>query len=290
MCRDHDIDIIWVTDVRLYSYINNIEFGGVRIIYDCMDETLKFPYIAQSARLSRIISNDEIGLANMSEHIFCSSKTIMNGVIERTCVKKENVSVVNNALDSSAGQYRSLSNSDAIDASVADAGRDNKVIVTYVGTISEWFDLDCIMQSLDSNPEISYLLVGPVEIALPRHDRIIITGPVEHQYVNYILYKSDILVMPFKRNALIESVDPVKLYEYVTCEKPVVALEYEETRKFSSYVYLYTTCNDYVKIINDLVTGRRLNREYSISEFIEKNTWDNRVDQICEYLDKNIDI
>ena len=49
-------------------------------------------------------------------------------------------------------------------------------------------------------------------------DKVIFHGPIEHSRLieNKELY--DVLIMPFIRNELIESVDPVKLYEYIAFE------------------------------------------------------------------------
>lgn len=283
-CKENEIDIIWITDVRLYRYIKNINIDSIKVVYDCMDETLEFSYISKSKRLKRIISGDEIDLVNMCDHVFCSSETLMNRVMERTYLNKEKISVIHNALEYKGDNHTSGAVNEDLEAIFKNVRGSRYSVVTYVGTISEWFDIECILQSLNNNKEIVYLLVGPSEIALPSHERLIATGPVEHRYVNYIFENSDILVMPFKQSALIESVDPVKLYEYISSAKPVVSLDYRESRRFSEYVHLYSSCNQYIKMINDIVAGKCVSRDYSAIEFVARNTWDNRVELIQKYI------
>ena len=285
ICRKKDIDIIWITDVILFAYVKNLGLDNVKIVCDCMDETLEFSYIKENPRIRKVVRRDEAELVRMCEHVFCSSRTIMKRIIERTHVDEEKLSVVHNALDSKMADDASVPMVGKVDAVLSRINNDEQTLVVYVGTISEWLDLDCIIRSLRENSRITYLLVGPADVKLPALDRLIAVGPVEHQYVGRILDKSDILVMPFKLNALIEAVDPVKLYEYIPSGKPIIATAYEETRRFSEYVYLYETCDEYVHAINDIVDGKHLKGGRSTREFAEQNTWQKRVDQIQTVLE-----
>ena len=48
-------------------------------------------------------------------------------------------------------------------------------------------------------------------------------------------------MMPFILNELIESVDPVKLYEYINFEKNIICIKYDEILRFKDFVYFYNT-------------------------------------------------
>lgn len=41
----------------------------------------------------------------------------------------------------------------------------------------------------------------------------------------------------------------MKLYEYIFTGKPVVSVKYGETEKFSKYVNLYVTENDFLQLL-----------------------------------------
>ena len=41
------------------------------------------------------------------------------------------------------------------------------------------------------------------------------------------------MIMPFKLNELVKSVDPVKLYEYINYNKPIISIFYQEIKRYS---------------------------------------------------------
>jgi hypothetical protein len=93
---------------------------------------------------------------------------------------------------------------------------------------------------------------------------------------------SDALIMPFKPNELIRSVDPVKIYEYIYSGRPVIAILYEGTKKFEPYAYLYKDKNEMDEFINDLRHKRLIIKlsEQDRIKFGEENCWEKRLDII----------
>ena len=82
------------------------------------------------------------------------------------------------------------------------------------------------------------------------------------------------LIMPFKVNELIKSVNPVKIYEYIWMGLPVIAPYYGETEKFSDYIYLYNNPDDFIK--------KKTKEENRL--FAESKQWKNRCQEILKIL------
>ncbi len=285
ICKEKGINIIWVTDIRLYSYLRGVKKNDVEIVYDCMDETLEFPAISNDIKLKQQLKKDELELIKEARHIFCSSQTLKDRVILRTKVFDTKITVVHNALNIYSKTESCSSVAPDVENNLSKVKNSGYHVLTYVGTISEWLDVECLIDSLESNSKIVYFLIGPLEIAFPEHERLIHIKPVEHNLVDSILLKSDVLIMPFKINKLIESVDPVKLYEYIRSAKPVIASNYPELKRFSDHVYLYNTTAEYIKIVDDIINGNAINKQIDINQFVEKNTWACRINQIQSQLD-----
>lgn len=70
--------------------------------------------------------------------------------------------------------------------------------------------------------------------------------------------------MPFIINDIIESVDPVKLYEYINFNKNILTSYYEEIDRFDPFVYFYNSYDEFRKQIDLLKSNRKL--KYSESE------------------------
>ena len=53
-----------------------------------------------------------------------------------------------------------------------------------------------------------------------------------------LLHHFDVCIIPFKRNAITDAVDPVKLYEYLSVGKPVVATTLKEIEIYRDVITL----------------------------------------------------
>jgi len=111
-------------------------------------------------------------------------------------------------------------------------------------------------------------------------------GVIKHENLYEYVKEFDCLIMPFKLNALVKSVDPVKLYEYINFNKPIISIYYEELDYFSSFLYFYNNVEELLNLIKKMInTGFK--RKYSNAErikFLKENSWDTRMEQIIRYL------
>lgn len=161
----------------------------------------------------------------------------------------------------------------------------------YYGTISSWFDFDLLKKSLDKYRNIEYFIYGPVEpgIEMPTNlERFNYMGIAEHSRLSEIVESMDCLIMPFVVNELIESVDPVKLYEYINFNKNIISVYYNEINRFKPYVYFYKNESEYYAILDSLLKNNLI--KYSNDEridFLEKNNWDSRIQQYVSLLEQS---
>lgn len=290
ICKIKKIDTIWITDIRLYHYLKYIKSGkrNITLIYDCMDDTLAFPKIAKNNHKVAYLSKDEQDLLKASHFIFASSETLLNRLKNITVFSsQQQYKVINNALDEAGQAYISLDDEHPFSMLYKKYKQEGFTILIYVGTIASWLDIQSIQKSLSVFTDIVYFFVGPIEIDLPCHQRVIHIKPVEHVYVKDIMCQADILIMPFIVNQLIESVDPVKMYEYISCHKPIIATAYNETFKFSRYAQLYHSPEEYCNYIDahlKKLDQRVMVSQEEIKSFVRDNTWKNRVSIINEML------
>lgn len=270
-------DYIWVTDPLMYDCIPKT--CKVDIIYDCMDDSLEFPYIKKYPRLAASISKLEKELLNKAKHVFCSAETLSNTLQNRYLCKRK-IQIVNNAIASSVLQGR-----DEISTNLLD---DFKKPVVYIGTISEWFDFDTILRALEEFNDLEIVIIGPIRCPnIPQHKRMHFLGSVEHSLIKPLMSRAHALIMPFVVNDLIKSVNPVKLYEYIYSGKPIIASRYGETDKFSKYISLYTDYEEFRKFINDNIQNESKidnSMKKEMKEFALNNTWEDRYQFIKKTL------
>jgi len=279
-----EFDLIWFTHPNLFEPIKDILPKKIKVIYDCMDDSVEFLHIKLNTYFRKRVLNNEEELFKRSNIIITSSNYLKGKLIKR--YKKNNkIYVINNGIDLNGG--KDFCNNFRLSLPIEDKLKKGTVKLTYIGTISNWLDIDILLKSLEQFKEITYMLFGPSEIKIPKHDRLLFFGPLEHKYIFNIMKRSDVLIMPFKINELILSVDPVKLYEYIFSGKPSIAIEYNETLKFKDYIYLYKDSKSYFKLLDHLINGN-LPPKKNLKEcytFVLNNSWEKRINDIRKLID-----
>lgn len=271
-------EFVWFTHpMHFSSFICNNQI----IIYDCMDDILEFNYPNSVKKRYYFLEKQ---LCNKADYIITSSDYLKKKLLNRYGIKK-NISVVNNAISLTLHDDVELPNHIL-------HYFENKTcekIVTYLGTISSWFDFDLLVRTLEVNSNVEFLLFGPKEVEIPKNSRIKYGNIIEHKYISKIMQLSDALIMPFKVNELIQSVNPVKAYEYIYAYKPIFMPQYDESLKFVDYIYLYNNSDTFISWISDFTQGKLKAKKTKTDchKFALNNNWNNRITQILSILPKN---
>jgi hypothetical protein len=266
-------DYIWITFPQLYDYIpSNLD---CKIIYDCMDLPTGFDF---SDDFNVKILDSEERLVNDASLVLASSNYLFKRLnIKYQC--KDKLFLVRNAFD---GEF------------IKDSTEKRPVKpykIGYVGTISKWIDFRKIKKTLDEIEDMEYHFIGPIELKnVLIEDRIKFYGTIEHKELYDHVKDFDCFVMPFKINELIQSVDPVKIYEYINFDKPIISVYYKELEYFSNFIYFYSNTEELLELLYQMVNKGFL-RKYSNEErvkFLKKNSWDVRVKEIQDLLMKSM--
>lgn len=267
---------VYITSPLLLKMLPSTFHGN--IIYDCMDDHYA---LEPNCKMKKEVKDNEQKLINMAKYVLVSSVHLKNVLLKRyNIINLDKIHVVRNGFK---GPILSLSRSKN--------NSNSKVYkIAYCGTISDWFDFDMINKSLTDFNNIEYELIGPIdksrEFAIPENKKIKLIGTVDHDKLYEKIKYCDLLIMPFKLNNVIKSVDPVKLYEYINFDKNILTIRYKEIERFNSFVYFY---NDYSEFKNCLMDLIQIDNTLKYSDhmrrlFLQKNTWKARITQIEQIL------
>ena len=261
----NEYDTVWIGHPLLYRYIPQTYKG--KIIYDCMDN---HEALCKDIKIRATIHETEIQLIQRADLIFASSTGLIEKVIKKGGKGKTLLvrnGVILNEIHAPQPPKKNVK---------------ERYKIGYFGTIAEWFDFPLLLESLKANPDIEYYLWGPVSVpSVPKHERLIFEGIVEHRCLWEKVKDMDCLIMPFKLNDIIEDVDPVKLYEYISMGKPVISVYYKEVDRFGSYIYFYKSLQDYNEILHEIFTENFAKYDtFMQQEFLNANTWAERYSNI----------
>jgi len=277
-------DVILINNYKHYDLIKNYLASDDYVVYDCMDDFLEFKGSKRSEAVQKEIFNQEKSLYSRSNLVVFSSEYLKNQLNKRY-YSKDNSLVINNAVELNFDE-KNISLPESL-SSLFKQGMKN---ICYIGTVSDWFDFNLILKSLDMFKNINFILIGPSDTDIPVHERLLQHPQIPHSKVFGAMRKADLLVMPFKVDELVRSVNPVKAYEYIYSCTPSILVRYEETEKFKDYLYLYNNEQEFFEYINKLIEGKlpSLISEDEADAFANKNTWEKRTDILKGYLNKQI--
>jgi len=233
-------------------------------LYDAMDD---FP--AFYTGLSRLaLAQRESLIAQRVDTIWASSTEIQ----KHWSCHCDDVRLVHNGLDLSV--LPSL-------ASGVPPGSSEKRVFGYVGTIAAWFDWDWVCALARARPKDEIRLIGPVfEKSVNKlPDNVILLPACNHDAALKAMLNFDVALIPFKRNRLTDSVDPIKYYEYSALALPVLSTYFGEMRFRSNVpgVFISQLVSDPAELAETSLQFCR-NIEHART-FALKNSWEVRFDE-----------
>ena len=155
-----------------------------------------------------------------------------------------------------------------------------KLVLGYVGTIGHWFDWPLVIELAKRNPTATVRLIGPVHVpptaALPANIELL--PPCPHPQAIDAMTRFSVGLIPFLRNDLTASVDPIKYYEYRALGLPVASTAFGEMalRREEPGVFLVDEASNLAQLVKEAAAHR--SGADQIRAFRRANSWEARFD------------
>ena len=237
-----------------------------RVIYDCMDEWDNFPSIhPDSLKIeSRLVDECDLMVVTAQR------------LVEKWKSRTRPTVLARNAADYDFYANRCQPNSLL-------AGIQHPVI-GYFGAIADWFDVDLLADVAQRRPHYTFVLLGGVfETDVSRLQslpNVKFLGQQPYETMPQYLYHFDVCTVPFKINPITEATDPVKLYEYLSGGKPVVATKMGELEHYRDYVYLAENAEDFVAKLDTALAENDPQAPEKRRALARQHTWKKRYEAI----------
>jgi glycosyltransferase involved in cell wall biosynthesis len=118
---------------------------------------------------------------------------------------------------------------------------DNAKIISYIGTVQRLQGVDILMDTFEELRKeiknINLLIVGKIGTFAKENfdfskEGTIYMGSLIHKKIIYAINASDVIVMPYPKNAFTEFMfAPYKLMEFMACNKPLIITDAGEMKK-----------------------------------------------------------
>jgi GT2 family glycosyltransferase/glycosyltransferase involved in cell wall biosynthesis len=164
-------------------------------------------------------------------------------------------------------------------------------IIGYYGALAQWFDYSLIIEVSQKLPKYLFLLIGPnyddsiiKSDVLKQKNVLWLDAKPYNELPSYLKY-FDVAIIPFLLNEVTHATSPLKLFEYMTAQKPIITTAMSECEKYPGVLI----AEDSKDFINKIEEALRLREDESYLKILEhvarENTWDVRAKEILVLLD-----
>ncbi len=162
-------------------------------------------------------------------------------------------------------------------------------IVGFFGAISDWVDTDLLEELALARPGWSFVLVGSTwggDVSrLDRLENVHLLGERPYTDLPALAACFDVGLLPFKRNALTEAANPVKVYEMLALGLEIVSTPLPELEPMKHLIREASGRDGFLRAIEESLrepASSQIREDRRI--FARTNTWDSRVDVLEEAL------
>ncbi|MBQ7714897.1 MAG: glycosyltransferase [Clostridia bacterium] len=270
--------MVYSTDYIDMERIDIYDRAGYYIIYEYVDD-INRDLVGND--LYKLLSERHQKLMEMSNlSVICTATELKNKLEHESAL-------ITNGVNYSHFKKASY----PVPEDLAPIKKDHGTVICYYGAIASWFDYG-LVKKLAENDDYGIVLIG-----LDYDNTLEKSGLLDVKNVYYLGRKdyevlpaygnnADILVIPFVNNSITKATSPVKIFEYMAMEKPIVTTDLPECRKYRS-VLVSGSEEEFIENVKK-AEGLENDEDYISTEIAEAkaNDWSIKASELLAYVDE----
>ena len=252
-----------------------------RSIYDITDDWTKFS--GNQSQLEQTTKQDAT-LCKCSDHVIVCSQQLFDD--KSKLVDPERLHLIPNGVH--INHYETVTNASLPVHALAQNW--TKPVFGYTGTIhGDRVDVNLIAAIAQAYPSATIamvgpnLLEGPDQQALNQFSNIVFTGAQSYSELPNIMRSFDVCMVPHLVTPFTESLNPIKLWEYLAAGKPIVSTNVAGFRDFPELLFVSQTQDDFKENLSVALSADK-SAPNDRQDVAKLHSWDSRLQDVMRVL------
>ncbi len=270
--------IVYSTDPTPISTVRKYTDNGYFPIYEYVDDLS--PELCSKRVYKKLLLKHDYMLTN-NVHTVCTATRLYNSVKDKTPAV-----LVTNGCDYDHFKAAPYAIPEDMDF------KTGKPIVGYYGAVAEWMDYE-LLRKISKTEKYDIVLLGISydgsfeQSGLDKLHNVHFLGKKSYDILPSYAANFDVCTIPFVCNDLTASTSPVKLFEYMAAEKPIVTTDLAECRKYRS-VMCSKTHDEFIENLEKAVFLKNdENYKATLKQDALDNTWFSKCRDILNFVSGN---
>jgi teichuronic acid biosynthesis glycosyltransferase TuaH len=281
MMRRHEVrrPVLWVNDHSAVHLLDSIDAAAV--VYDITDD---WTSSGQAPWLLELIRKQDAELCRRADAVIVCSQRLYE--LKRPLVEPGRLHLVPNGVD--AAHYRKVL--DGVGPPPAEAAAWAKPVFGYTGTVHpDRVDVNLIEAIARAFPGGTVVMIGPNCLSVADRDRLArcgnvnLMGPRRYDELPQLMRGFDACIVPHRMTAFTESLNPIKLWEYLAAGKPIVSTDVAGFRDYPQMVHLSRTPEQFIAGCREALQEDPAKAAARRTE-AAKHAWSDRADEITAIM------
>ncbi|WP_413586708.1 glycosyltransferase [Bdellovibrio sp. HCB274] len=147
----------------------------------------------------------------------------------------------------------------------------------YFGLFDQRTDQQILLDLAKALPAASIEIIGNVVCDVSRlkeQENIHFMGPVSYAQLPQAISEMDMFILPYVRSELTDNLNPLKLKEYLSTGRPVIATALPEVAKLGEYLFVADNGSEFAQTVQDIQAGRLTGKGPAALQYLQASeTW-----------------
>jgi len=244
-------------------------FSPAKVVVDVVDDHRAWPGVSAEER-DRLTKNYRETLAR-AQMAFVNCEPMVDSMREFFPA----IRMVQNGCDQKPPSVQAR-NDPEFDAFMARGGK----TIGFVGNLEQKIDISLVAKIAERFHDCQIVLLGsthanPQVLQLKHFPNVRLPGVVPYEQIGAWLSRFDVGIIPHLDLDMTQSMNPLKLYVYLSWRVPVVSTEIYNIDKSSQFVRVARTHNEFLEHVASALEKGRMD-EAASQRYIDENSWEER--------------